>query len=85
VPWSNGSVNNAKEVCAQEVLFRTKEDDADLYLAVYDLCAQMLSFCLCSPFSQEIEDVLPRSKEGEQEQVSERLKAYVASNAKTLP
>lgn len=84
MPWSNGSVKNAKEVCAQEVLFGTQEDDADLYFAIHDFCAQMLSSCLSSTFSQKIEDVLQRSMEGEQEQVAERLKVYIASNTKTL-
>jgi hypothetical protein len=84
VPWSNGGVKNAKVVCAQEVLYRTKEGGADVYFAVYDVYAQMVSFCLCSPSSQEIEDVLQRSMEGGQEQVAERLKAYVDSNTKVL-
>jgi hypothetical protein len=83
VLWSN-DLENAKVVCAQEVLYRTKEDDPDVYFAVYDVCEQMVSFCLCRPSSQEIKDTSQHSVRNEHEKVAERLRTYVASNAEVL-
>ncbi|KAF3017898.1 hypothetical protein E8E12_000172, partial [Didymella heteroderae] len=41
VPWSNDDIENAKAVCSQAILYRTKQDDADLYFAVFDIRVQM--------------------------------------------
>lgn len=83
VLWRN-DIENAKVVCAQEVLYRTKADDPDVYFAVYDVREQMVSFCLCSPSSQGIKDTSQHSMRREHEKVAERLRAYVTSNAEVL-
>ena len=84
VPWSNIDIEHAIEVCAQQVLYRTKRNDPDVYFAVYDFRTQTLYFCLFNPSSQRIEDVFQRSMVTKQEQVARRLKDYIASNAKVL-
>jgi hypothetical protein len=58
VPWGNDKIENAKAICSQAVLYRTTQDDADLYFAVFDIRVQMVHFCLCSPAQQELRDIL---------------------------
>jgi hypothetical protein len=76
VPWSNVDVKNAKEICAQQVLYRTEDDDPDVYFAVYDARFNLSS--------QQIEDISQHLMEREQDRVAQRLKAYIASNVKVL-
>jgi hypothetical protein len=84
VPWNNSDIENAKAVCSQAILYRTKEDDPDLYFAIYDIRAQMVSFCLCSPSQEAFEDVSQYFIQREGERVAERLKVYIVSNAEVL-
>tara|TARA_R110002003_G_scaffold3361_1_gene25206 strand:- start:7 stop:393 length:387 start_codon:yes stop_codon:yes gene_type:complete len=57
ITGTNTDIENAKAVCCQAILYRTTEDDPDLYYSVYDSRTQMVSFCLCSPSKQGFEDV----------------------------
>jgi hypothetical protein len=84
VPWSNSDIENAKAVCSQAILYRTKEDDPDLYFAIYDIRAQMVSFCLRSPSQEAFEDVSQYFIQRKGERVAERLKVYIVSNAEVL-
>jgi hypothetical protein len=68
----------------QAILYRSSEDDPDLYYSVYDSLTQMVYYCLCSPSTQEFEDVSCNSMQGEADQVAEWLKAYIAVNAEAL-
>jgi hypothetical protein len=53
----NASINNAKAVCSQAVLYRSLEDNPDLYYSIYDSLTQIVFFCLCSPSKQEFGDM----------------------------
>jgi hypothetical protein len=80
----NANIKNAKAVCSQAILYRSSEDDPDLYYSVYDSLTQMVYYCLCSPSTQEFEDVSCNSMQGEADQVAEWLKAYIVVNAEAL-
>jgi hypothetical protein len=84
VARTNTNIDDAKAVCSQAVLYRTKEDDPSLYFAVYDSCTQTVYFCLCDPFKQTFEDISQYSMQNEAGVIAERLKAYTDSNARVL-
>jgi malonyl CoA-acyl carrier protein transacylase len=77
-------VENAKAVCCQAILYRSSEDDPDLYYCVYDRVTRMVFFCLCSPSKQELEDMSCYSIQREADKVAECLKTYIVSNAEVL-
>jgi hypothetical protein len=81
---TNTDIENAREVCAQAVLYKSAEDDPDLYYSVYDSRTQKVFFCLCAPAKQEFEDVSCYSMQGEADKVSEWLKTYIVSNTEAL-
>jgi hypothetical protein len=68
---TNTDIENAREVCAQAVLYKSAEDDPDLYYSVYDSRTQKVFFCLCTPAKQEFEDVSYYSMQGEADKVLE--------------
>jgi hypothetical protein len=80
----NADIDNAKAVCSQAVLYRSSEDDPDLYSSVYDSLTQMVFFCLCSPSKQEVEDMACYSMHREASKVAKWLKTYIVSNAEVL-
>lgn len=80
----NTDIENAKAVCAQAVLYRSAEDDTNLYYSVYDSGTQEVFFCLCDPAKQEFEDVSCHSMQEEADKVSEWLKTYIVLNAEVL-
>jgi hypothetical protein len=84
VTRTNTEIEDAKAVCSQAVLYRTKEDDPSLYFAVYDSRTQMVYFCLCDPFEQTFEDVSHYSVQIEADLIAERLKTHIESNATVL-
>jgi hypothetical protein len=84
ITGTNTNTENAKEVCAHAVLYRSAEDDPDLYYSVYDSRTQKVFFCLCDPAKKRFEDVSCYSMQGEADKVSERLKTYMVSNAEVL-
>jgi malonyl CoA-acyl carrier protein transacylase len=84
ITGTNADIENAKEVCAQAVLYRSAEDNPDLYYSVYDSRTQKVFFCLCDPAKQEMEDVSCYSMQGEADKVSEWLKTCIVSNAEVL-
>jgi hypothetical protein len=84
VTRTNTEIEDAKAVCSQAVLYRTKEDDPSLYFAVYDSRTQMAHFCLCDPFEQTFEDISHYSMQSEAELIAERLKTHIKSNATVL-
>jgi hypothetical protein len=77
-------IETTKAVCAQAVLYRSAEDDPDLYYSVYDSRTQKVFFCLCNPAKQEFEDVSCYSMQGEADKVTEWLNTYIVSNAEAL-
>jgi malonyl CoA-acyl carrier protein transacylase len=80
----NTDIDNAKAVCSQAVLYRSSEDDPDLYYSVYDSPTQMVFFCLCSPSKQEFGDMACYSMHREASKVAQWLKTYIVSNAEVL-
>jgi malonyl CoA-acyl carrier protein transacylase len=80
----NADIDNAKAVCSQAVLYRSSEDDPDLYYSVYDSLTQMVFFCLCNPSKQEFEDMTCYSMHREANKVAQWLKTYIVSNAEVL-
>lgn len=84
VPWGNNDIENAKAVCSQAVLYRTTQDDADVYFAVFDVRLQVVYFCLCSPSQQEFEDVARHSMQREAGRAIEKLNTYIVSNTNVL-
>jgi malonyl CoA-acyl carrier protein transacylase len=84
ITGTNTDIENAKAVCSQAVLYRSTEDDPDLYYSVYDSRTQKVFFCLCDPAKQEFEDVSCYSMQGEADKVTEWLKTYIVSNAEVL-
>jgi hypothetical protein len=84
VTRTNTEVEDAKAVCSQAVLYRTKEDDPSLYSAVYDSRIRMVCFCLCDPFEQTFEYVSHYSMQSEAGLIAERLKTHIESNATVL-
>jgi hypothetical protein len=81
---SNTNIENAKAVCCQAVLYRSTEDDCNLYYAVHDSHTQRVFFCLCNPLHQEFEDVSCYSMQGETDKIVYWLKTYTTSNAEVL-
>jgi malonyl CoA-acyl carrier protein transacylase len=81
ITGSNTNIKNAKVVCCQAILYRSSEDNPDLYCSVYDKVTQMVLFCLFSPSKQELKDVSCYSTQREADKVAEWLKTYVVSNA----
>jgi hypothetical protein len=84
ITGGNTDLENAKAVCAQAILYRSSEDNPDLYYSVYDSLTQMVSFCLCSPSKLEFQDVACYSMRREADKVAQRLKTYIVSNAEVL-
>jgi malonyl CoA-acyl carrier protein transacylase len=84
ITGTNTDIENAKAVCSQAVLYRSTEDDPDLYCSVYDNRTQKVFFCLCDPAKQEFEDASCYSMQGEADKVIEWLKTYIVSNAEVL-
>jgi hypothetical protein len=80
----NNDIKDAKAICCQAVLYRTTQDDADVYFAVFDIFLQTAHFCLCNPSQQEFEDISRHAMEQEAERVVERMKTYIVSNANIL-
>lgn len=81
---TNIDIENAKMVCAQAILSRTREHVPTLYFAVYDSLAHIVYFCLFSPSRQDFEDVSRYSMRKEGNEVALWLKTYVVSNAEAL-
>ena len=46
VPLGNNDIEDTKAVGAQAVLYRTTQDDAELYFAIFDICLPMAYFCV---------------------------------------
>ncbi|KAH7061832.1 hypothetical protein BKA63DRAFT_497678 [Paraphoma chrysanthemicola] len=84
ITGTNTDIENAKAVCSQAILERSSKDDPDLYYAVYDSHTQIVFYCLCSPSTQEFDDVSYHSMQGEADQVAEWLKAFIVVNAEAL-
>jgi hypothetical protein len=84
ITGTNADIENAKAVCSQAILYRSKEDDPDLYYCVYASLTQTVFFCLCSPSKQEFEDVSCYAMQREIDKVAECLKTYIVSNAEVL-
>lgn len=84
ITCTNTDIKNAKTVCSQAILYRSTEDEHNLYYAVYDSHAQMVFFCLCNPSQQEFEDVSHYSMQGEAGKIAMRLETYTVSNAEVL-
>jgi hypothetical protein len=84
ITGTNTDIENAKAVCSQAILDRSSEDDPDLYCSVYDTLTQTVFHCLCSPSTQEFEDVSCNSMQGEADQVAEWLKAFIVMNGDSL-
>lgn len=82
--WTNTDLENAKAVCSQAILYRTKEDDVSLYFAVYDSRTHMVYFCLCDPSQQTFEDVSHYTMQSEVAQIAKWLKTYIQSNSEVL-
>ncbi|KAH7061855.1 hypothetical protein BKA63DRAFT_198289 [Paraphoma chrysanthemicola] len=81
---TNADIENAKAVCSQAILYRSTEDDPDLYYSVYNAFTHMVFFCLCSPSLHEFADVSHYSMHGEADKVSEWFKTYIVANAEVL-
>jgi hypothetical protein len=84
ITGTNTDIENAKAVCSRAILYRSSEDDSDLFYSVYDSLTQTVFYCLCSPSTQEFEDVSCNSMQGEADQVAEWLKPYIVVNAESL-
>ena len=84
VTCGNNDIENAKAVCCQGVLYRTTQDDADVYFPVLEIGLQAVHFCLCRPSQQEFEDISRHDMEQEAERVVERMKTYIVSIAHVL-
>jgi hypothetical protein len=84
ITGTDTNIENAKEVCAQAVLYRSAEDDPELYYSVYDSRTEKVFFCLCDPAKKGFEDVSCYSMQGEADKVSEWLKTYIVLNAVVL-
>ncbi|KAH8710283.1 hypothetical protein GQ44DRAFT_434805 [Phaeosphaeriaceae sp. PMI808] len=84
VTCSNTDIENAKAVCSQAVLYRTMENDPEVYFSVYDSRNQVVFFCLCDPSKQEFEDVSYYSVQVEAGKIAEWLKTYIVSNMEVL-
>lgn len=82
--WTNPDIEHAKAVCAQAILDRTNDRDANLYFAVHDSYTERLHFCLCDPLEQTFEDVSQHSIRNELKSIVSWLKTYVQSNAEVL-
>jgi hypothetical protein len=83
ITGTNTDIENAKAVCSQNILYKSKEDDPDLYYSVYASLTQTV-FCLCSPSKQEFEDVSCYAMQRDTDKVAECLKTYIFSNAEVL-
>jgi hypothetical protein len=81
---TNTHSENAKEVCAQAILYKNKEDDPDLFYSVYDSLTQTVLFCLCSSSRQDFEDISCYSMHREADKIVKLLKAYIVSNTEVL-
>lgn len=82
--WTNTDIENAKAVCSQAILYRTKEDDASLFFAVCDSRTQTVYFCLCDPSQQTFEDVSHYSMPSKAEEIVKLLETYIQSNLEVL-
>jgi hypothetical protein len=84
ITGTNTDIENTKVVCSQAILYRSTEDDPDLYFSVYDRLTQIVSICLCSPSMQEFKDVTYYSMHREANKIAQGLKTYIVSNAEVL-
>jgi hypothetical protein len=84
VTGTNTDIENARMVCAQAILSRTRQHDPALYFAVYDTWAHVVHFCLFIPSREELEDVACYSMHKEADQVGQYLKKYIVWNAGVL-
>lgn len=82
--WTNTNLENATAVCSEAILYRSKEEDANLFFAECDSRTDTVYFCLCDPSRLTFEDVSHYSVHSEAEQIAERLKTYVCLNAEVL-
>jgi hypothetical protein len=80
----NADIENAKAVCAQAILHRSTDKDPILYYAVYHSRTQRVFVCLCDPSKQTFEEVEDYSMDRGANQVANRLKEYIGSNAVVL-
>ena len=81
---SNTDIENAKAVCAQEILYRSTDSDPLLFFAAYDRCSRMVYFGLLDPRQQTCEDIAQFHMPCQGTQIAKRLQACVASNAEAL-
>jgi spore germination protein YaaH len=82
--WTNGDVEDAKDICAQAVLYRSTPRCPHLYYAVYNSRTRTFYFCLLDPNEQEHTDVATYSLEHQEERMLAALETYVTSNAQVL-
>lgn len=91
---TNRDIENAIQVYAQALLYRTTEKDPVLYYAVIDSGTHIVYLCTCDPLKGEYNVVRQQrfiQKESQtvesqtvESQMAEELKTYIVSNAKEI-
>ncbi|KAF2023087.1 hypothetical protein EK21DRAFT_95193 [Setomelanomma holmii] len=80
VLWQGTDIEEAKEICAQEVLHKSTESDGVLYFALYHPTEQKLYLCTVDPNEGEMSDI----SNGAVQDMASTLKTYVEANYQAL-